>query len=745
MALYLSHVLCLVPQPIVEDVSSFVRAQRMGGKLFLRLREADLDALGLNVRWRTLMMEAVRKLRRDCLMGRIWGFEGGSGGGAAAGDEPAPRAGAQGDGAMGHRRASSGASFDEGVRVAVQEAIAQWQASQEAEAEAALQRAASGSNRETLKRLRERKQVRGTIHAFEPSPSLPRSGSRSDECFSDIGDEEGAEGGFVAIGHKSSANLLHGQYDHDNPSQRGRRELGDVFQGQQGYVRERAQSLSSSPAPQHAKIAPLSTDTWSDTLSEDEAAALASELDEEELRRFADELEQFDAASNPNLGDCGESLISDRRRIGSETSADSSVEEHEAFTPSIDNTVEFFQAPDAGKQVDAHAEELEKASGALGLLPMPASSVVVAIATFDAPSSPRAPDDAPLAEPTRVAEEPVSSIGAHWDYSSPKFGTARLRRGLAPPLSRSSSQQADSRLADLPENSEAVVTMLADIAATSGETPVLMSPDEVKLVESLGLTARSQGTLGSRRSKGVAKLLRKQEAGATGDEASLSVFGSVRSRPASVRASTLETASTSRRAGDDIAPPSSIRSLFEVPEVKSPEVEPPSTFPSASQGEPSESVHEGEKLLVPLYTVEPAADGIGSMKKRSMVLVERARFESLARRMGALEDQLAELDSTDSSRKGMSRLQDFFQQHADEPAPPSPTSSSASQRIDQAIQSDPLSRAVAEHEADEDDEMEASAKPMLSIGAIPSYMLGLGAGVGFVILSEVLGKLAARR
>jgi len=37
----------------------------MGGRVFLRLREEDLEKEGLNLKWRGLMMEAVRKLRRS--------------------------------------------------------------------------------------------------------------------------------------------------------------------------------------------------------------------------------------------------------------------------------------------------------------------------------------------------------------------------------------------------------------------------------------------------------------------------------------------------------------------------------------------------------------------------------------------------------------------------------------------------------------------------------------------------------
>lgn len=72
VTLYLSHVLCLVPRPLLQDLHAFVRQERLGGKAFLRLREADLEAKGVNWRWRRLMTEASIRLRRDALKRRIW-------------------------------------------------------------------------------------------------------------------------------------------------------------------------------------------------------------------------------------------------------------------------------------------------------------------------------------------------------------------------------------------------------------------------------------------------------------------------------------------------------------------------------------------------------------------------------------------------------------------------------------------------------------------------------------------------
>lgn len=72
VAVYLAHILRLVPLPVVEDLSNFVRDERMSGNAFLRLRERDLADKGMNMRWRRLMSEASRRLRRDALRRRIW-------------------------------------------------------------------------------------------------------------------------------------------------------------------------------------------------------------------------------------------------------------------------------------------------------------------------------------------------------------------------------------------------------------------------------------------------------------------------------------------------------------------------------------------------------------------------------------------------------------------------------------------------------------------------------------------------
>ncbi|GAA6017772.1 hypothetical protein JCM11491_004612 [Sporobolomyces phaffii] len=77
LALYLSNALSLHPA-LAEDITAFIRNSRLSGRTFLRLKPADLEELGVNVRWRAALLEAGDKLRRESLGGRIfWGYEGG--------------------------------------------------------------------------------------------------------------------------------------------------------------------------------------------------------------------------------------------------------------------------------------------------------------------------------------------------------------------------------------------------------------------------------------------------------------------------------------------------------------------------------------------------------------------------------------------------------------------------------------------------------------------------------------------
>ena len=134
--------------------------------------------------------------------------------------------------------------------------------------------------------------------------------------------------------------------------------------------------------------------------------------------------------------------------------------------------------------------------------------------------------------------------------------------------------------------------------------------------------------------------------------------------------SSLRVKTPSSRSRSNIRPPlqrspthNKMMALFDVPEVKTP-LSKQEAFDAAVQNglssvptSPSSSslqlplhgrmrarsLMESPKISVPLYSIEASSDGKGSTKKRSMVLVDRKRFESLARRMSALEDQIAAL------------------------------------------------------------------------------------------------------
>ncbi len=139
----------LVPRPVVEDVTAYVRSSRMGGRAFLRLSEKDLERQGLNLKWRKLMVEAGRKLRRDALRGRIWGYESGS---------------------LRWPKSAQDLEREEADEEAQQE-----------ENEDGVIRSTKTTSKLTLKRMRDSRKVRGMIQAFQtspdkedfPSPNLP--------------------------------------------------------------------------------------------------------------------------------------------------------------------------------------------------------------------------------------------------------------------------------------------------------------------------------------------------------------------------------------------------------------------------------------------------------------------------------------------------------------------------------------------------------------------------------------------
>ncbi|BGO94240.1 hypothetical protein NBRC10512_006874 [Rhodotorula toruloides] len=99
LSLYLASHLSL-PPPMRADISSFISSSRLSGRTFLRLREQDLEELGVNIRWRKALMAQRELLRREALGGRVlWGF----GSSTEAVEHESPVEGA----ALGHARRRS--------------------------------------------------------------------------------------------------------------------------------------------------------------------------------------------------------------------------------------------------------------------------------------------------------------------------------------------------------------------------------------------------------------------------------------------------------------------------------------------------------------------------------------------------------------------------------------------------------------------------------------------------------------
>ncbi|KAI0667947.1 hypothetical protein C8Q78DRAFT_1195769 [Trametes maxima] len=65
-----------LPALVAKDIAAFVKSARIGGRTFLRMNEEDLEALGMNKKWRHALLAALRNLRQNVLKGRIWGPDG---------------------------------------------------------------------------------------------------------------------------------------------------------------------------------------------------------------------------------------------------------------------------------------------------------------------------------------------------------------------------------------------------------------------------------------------------------------------------------------------------------------------------------------------------------------------------------------------------------------------------------------------------------------------------------------------
>ncbi|KAM0750956.1 hypothetical protein T439DRAFT_243765 [Meredithblackwellia eburnea MCA 4105] len=76
LSLYLTHTALSLHPLLAEDITSFIRTSRISGRVFLRLKDQDLEEMGVNILWRAPLSMAREQLRKEALGGKIWGFEG---------------------------------------------------------------------------------------------------------------------------------------------------------------------------------------------------------------------------------------------------------------------------------------------------------------------------------------------------------------------------------------------------------------------------------------------------------------------------------------------------------------------------------------------------------------------------------------------------------------------------------------------------------------------------------------------
>lgn len=232
LSLYLSSTMSL-PPPMRADITAFIRSSRLSGRTFLRLRESDLEEVGINVRWRAALLEAREVLRRESLGGRVlWGFEGAG----SAAPVPVPVTGAGRAQQQGHRRGGSwqGTSVDvEGSASEDESSKDEWKRSWRASQGVGARDRVRGLRRafETVEEVSERgtpEKPRGSP-AGSPRKGLPRAWrhGRTDSAASDLSDAsvDSAGGKYAAVSASSSVRpaddpFLSGS-DHSSSSSRG--------------------------------------------------------------------------------------------------------------------------------------------------------------------------------------------------------------------------------------------------------------------------------------------------------------------------------------------------------------------------------------------------------------------------------------------------------------------------------------------------------------------------------------------
>ena len=654
VAMYLTHVLGLVPRPIVQDVTAYVRSSHMGGRAFLRLSERDLEAQGLNLKWRRLMIEAVRKLRRDSLRGRIWGFEGGS-------------------------MLSWPGTMDQEERPVTTAAADEDEDEDQPTEVDGIVKGSKGVSKLTLKRMRDSKKVQGMIRAFQNAPTLVEE-SRCPMNEHELGLDQ------IQRGHVAASRSASGSGD-SAASYSPRPRLAPIFG--EGYVKHRAGSFdlereSPMPSPEIQRRPRKSAAEYAflagaDAASEkpDALDALLASLSPEEAEQLAREMgiADLDVLRSSDVGTQEKDLSVPMLDLVPHLDREDSMSSCSSVTSLSDVEAD----DDAGADADVDADRYS-------LLDM---DTINSIMAADEPESDHSLGLGlqPQPEPEHETETDASRYrSSMYDDGSlsPKFDTAR-RRAVPVPVA-------------------------ADVFASA--------PASVR--------ARGTGTMGmgSRRAKDALRMLRAGDEDGWG-----STLGRLSSRksvnqihfgddvpPPAVEEKTpaeVEADAVSSQAEDDVPPPAAaeeqavLTEADAVPSQAEDGVSPPAAaeeqavlteagtvssqaeddVPPPAAAEKQAVLTEADALLLPATL----SDGT-----RSLVLVERRRLAALAARMARLETQLDSLESTPNPQ-------------------PQPEAEAEASWISKAM----------------------------ALGAVPAYMLGLGAGVGFVIVRQVLTR--ARR
>lgn len=696
VALYLTHVLGVTPKPVVDDVAAYVRNARMGGKQFLRLRDKDLVAEGLNLKWRKLMIEAVKKLRRDCLRGRIWGFENGGA------QWPSNAADDDDDDLL----------FDEG---------------DELNGKAAKLTPSDVHSKGTLKRLRDKKAVRGMISNFENISEGSNSGEET----------------FVALGSlrpsTSQASL--------NEATSPRQPMPPIFA--EGYVKDCAANYASrqyeSDGPSVFSREQL--ESWFGSLTDQEAAELADELESDAVE--------------------GYSSLPREQRVSSSSStssfSSSTSNEDGPMTPlregaSIDLTpidADVLKAIVESSSADDLDGQLETASSPSAIVPLRSDVFLTDDEDGEELTARKERQGSGIlagANPYRMStynDEEVAALGLDTTGGAENSNVLTARKIVRPATSEGGAAQDSIRLSRrtagssscrqifLPEGSNSKgndATPSPDVSEegkdsmreiNEGVCPAsdVVEANETSKPEEQVDAPTLEKAEHAKESKFDEKALDKGSKSAE-DEGD---WGLTFSRVAGRNSVASRRGTVSKAFGSAKAKPPSGSAAARMSAL----------FSSSSDEVPFPDTQEAnaaaDHIRLPLMSLDPSADGKGSVRKTSMVLVERRLFEDLARRMGVLEEQLVQLESLPSDADLKQLIEacegDIRNPPKEDPCSDSQSKSNAtSSSLDDVftIPSAKTIRGGAQHHSgfdhgNEDPDEGRGWKLPISLGMIPSY------------------------